>query len=247
MDKVLYLAMSGARENMFAQQAHANNLANANTTGFKADLAQARAMQVFGEGHASRVYAQSERPATDLSHGTLIQTGRSLDVALSGDGWISVLTPDGTEGYTRGGKLQINAANQLVTGSGLPVVGNGGIPITLPPFQELDISTTGIITIRPEGDNAAELLVADQLKLVNPEQGSLFKGKDGLMISGDGLPVEQNQDVRVRSGYVEASNVNAVSELTGIISTSRQFEMQIKMMKTAEENSEAAAAILRMS
>ncbi|WP_415899185.1 flagellar basal-body rod protein FlgF [Neptuniibacter sp. QD48_11] len=246
MDKVLYLAMSGARENMLAQQAHANNLANANTSGFKADLAQARAMQVFGEGHASRVYAQTERPATDMTSGTLIETGRKLDIAVAGDGWFSVIRPDGTEGYTRAGSLQINAANQLVTGSGLPVMGNGGIPIVLPPFEEIEVSTSGIITIRPLGENAAELLVADQIKLVNPDPQTLFKGPDGLMTNG-GEPELADPNVRIRSGYIESSNVNAVSELTGIISTSRQFEMQIKMMKTAEENSETAATILKIS
>ncbi|WP_415885783.1 flagellar basal-body rod protein FlgF [Neptuniibacter sp. QD37_6] len=246
MDKVLYLAMSGARENMLAQQAHANNLANANTSGFKADLAQARAMQVFGEGHASRVYAQTERPATDMTSGTLIETGRKLDIAVAGDGWFSVIRPDGTEGYTRAGSLQINAANQLVTGSGLPVMGNGGIPIVLPPFEEIEVSTSGIITIRPLGENAAELLVADQIKLVNPDPQTLFKGPDGLMTNG-GEPELADPNVRIRSGYIESSNVNAVSELTGIISTSRQFEMQIKMMKTAQENSETAATILKIS
>ncbi|WP_415902024.1 flagellar basal-body rod protein FlgF [Neptuniibacter sp. QD29_5] len=246
MDKVLYLAMSGARENMLAQQAHANNLANANTSGFKADLAQARAMQVFGEGHASRVYAQTERPATDMTSGTLIETGRKLDIAVAGDGWFSVIRPDGTEGYTRAGSLQINAANQLVTGSGLPVMGNGGIPIVLPPFEEIEVSTSGIITVRPLGEDAAELLVADQIKLVNPDPQTLFKGPDGLMTNG-GVPELADPNVRIRSGYIESSNVNAVSELTGIISTSRQFEMQIKMMKTAEENSETAATILKIS
>jgi len=247
MDKVLYLAMSGARENMLAQQAHANNLANANTTGFKADLAQARAMQVFGEGHASRVYAQTERPATDMTSGTLIETGRKLDIAVAGDGWITVLKPDGTEGFTRAGSLQINAANQLVTGSGLPVMGNGGIPVVLPPFENLEVSTNGIITIQPLGEAEAELLVADQIKLVNPDPQTLFKGPDGLMTTGVGQIELPDPNVRIRSGFTEASNVNAVSELTGIISSSRQFEMQIKMMKTAEENSESAASILRMS
>lgn len=247
MDKVLFLAMSGARENMLAQQAHANNLANANTDGFKADLAQARAMQVFGEGYASRVYAQTERPATDMSHGTLIDTGRKLDVAVSGEGWLTVIRPDGTEGYTRAGSLQINAANQLVTGNGLPVMGNGGIPIVLPPFENIDIATDGTITIRPLGANATELLVADQLKLVNPDPQTLFKGQDGLMTTGSAVPEVPDLNIRIRSGYLEASNVNAVSELTGIISTSRQFEMQLKMMTNAKENSEAAAAILRMS
>lgn len=247
MDKVLYLAMSGARENMLAQQAHANNLANATTTGFKADLAQARAMQVFGEGYASRVYAQTERPATDVSTGTLMETGRKLDVAIAGDGWFTVLRPDGSEGYTRGGKLQINAANQLVTGSGLPLMGNGGIPVVLPPFENIDIATDGTITLRPVGENAAELLVADQLKLVNPDPKTLFKGTDGLMTTGSDIPAEPDLNIKIRSGYLESSNVNAVNELTGIISTSRQFEMQIKMMKTAEENSESATSILKMS
>lgn len=247
MDKVLFLAMTGARENMLAQQAHANNLANASTTGFKSDLAQARAMQVFGEGHASRVYAQTERPATDLTGGTLIETGRKLDVAVAGDGWLTVLRPDGTEGYTRGGELQINAANELVTGSGLPVMGNGGIPIVLPPFENIDIATDGTITIRPLGENAVELLVADQIKLVNPDPQTLFKDTDGLMTDGTGIPAEPDLTVQLRSGFLESSNVNAVSELTGIITSSRQFEMQIKMMKTAEENSESAAAILRIS
>jgi flagellar basal-body rod protein FlgF len=202
---------------------------------------------VFGEGHASRVYAQTERPATDITTGTLIDTGRKLDVALSGDGWLTVIRPDGTEGYTRAGSLQIDAANQLVTGSGLPVMGNGGIPITLPPFENIDIATNGIITVRPLGENAAELLVADQIKLVNPDPQTLFKGPDGLMTTGDQAPLLPDANVRIRSGYLESSNVNAVSELTGIISTSRQFEMQIKMMKTAEENSEAATSILKMS
>ncbi|WP_415889280.1 flagellar basal body rod protein FlgF [Neptuniibacter sp. SY11_33] len=247
MDKVLYLAMSGARENMLAQQAHANNLANANTTGFKSDLAQARAMQVFGEGHASRVYAQTERPATDVTSGTLIETGRKLDVAVAGDGWISVIRPDGTEGYTRAGSLQINAANQLVTGSGLPVMGNGGIPIVLPPFENLEVATNGTITIQPLGENTAELLVADQIKLVNPDPQTMFKGPDGLMTTGNAAEILPDANVRIRSGFLEASNVNAVSELTGIISSSRQFEMQIKMMKTAEENSETAASILKIS
>lgn len=247
MDKVLYLAMSGARENMLAQQAHANNLANANTTGFKSDLAQARAMQVFGEGHASRVYAQTERPATDISSGTLIETGRQLDIAIAGDGWMSVIRADGTEGYSRAGSLQINAANQLVTGSGLPVMGNGGIPITLPPFEQIEIATSGIITLRPLGEGTAELLVADQIKLVNPDPKTLFKGPDGLMTSGDAVPLQADPNVRIRSGFLESSNVNAVSELTGIISSSRQFEMQVKMMKTAEENSEAATSILKIA
>jgi len=247
MDKVLYVGMSGARENMLSQQAHANNLANATTTGFKADLAQARAMQVFGEGHPSRVYAMSERPATDLDSGTLIETGRQLDVAIQGEGWIAIQTADGNEGYTRAGELQINALGQLVTGSGLPVIGNGGEPIVLPPIEQIDIANDGGITVRPQGEGAAELILVDSIKLVKPDPDTLFKGLDGLMRTENQQPLPPAFDVQIRSGYLESSNVNGVHELTSMITLSRQFEMQIKIMKTAEENSSAATKILQLS
>ncbi len=247
MDKVLYVAMTGARENMLAQQVHANNLANATTTAFKSDLEQARAMRVLGDGYESRVYSMSERPGTNLESGTLMETGRDLDFAIDGDGWLAVRGPDGNEVYTRNGGLQINAANQLVTGSGLPVLGNGDIPIVIPPAENIFIGNDGTITIRPLGENAAEVALVDQLKLVRPQEGELFKGRDGFMHTDNDVPLPQALDVRVRSGYLEASNVNAVSDLTAMISLSRQFEMQVKMMKTAEENSSAAAKILQMS
>ncbi len=246
MDKVVYIAMSGARENMYAQQAHANNLANANTTGFKADLSQARAMQVFGEGYDSRVYAMTERPATDRTPGTFIETGRSLDVAIDAGGWLAVRTPDGGEAYTRSGELQIDAANRLVTGSGLPVMGNGGIPIVIPPAEKIDIGGDGTITIRPLGENAVELAVVDQIKMVSLDNATSYKGEDGLMHVDGNLIQPPNLTMKLNSGYLESSNVNAVAELTSIISLSRQFEMNIKMMKNAEENSTAATKILEL-
>lgn len=247
MDKFIYLAMTGARENMLAQQTHANNLANANTTGFKTDLAQARSMQVFGEGHASRVYAMTERAATDTTTGTMFETGRSLDVAIDGEGWLAVIGADGQEAYTRAGELQINTANQLVTGSGLPVMGNGGIPIIIPPSEKIDIGVDGTISIVPLGEGAAEVAVADQIKMVNPDPATLYKGADGLMHVDGNAPQAPDLTLRMRSGYLESSNVNAVSELTSMISLSRQFEMNIKMMKEAEENSSAATNILSLS
>ncbi|SIS46744.1 flagellar basal-body rod protein FlgF [Neptunomonas antarctica] len=247
MDKVIFVAMSGARENMLAQQTHANNLANVSTTGFKTDLAQARAMQVFGEGLPTRVYAMTERAATDTTTGTFIETGRNLDVAVDGGGWLAVTGMDGKEAYTRSGELQVNAANQLVTGSGLPVMGNGGIPITIPSAEKIDIGSDGTITIRPLGESAAALAVVDQIKMVQLDNQSIYKGVDGLMHVDGGLPQPADLTLKMRSGYLESSNVNAVNELTSIISLSRQFEMNIKMMKTAEENSTAATKILQLS
>lgn len=246
MDKVLYLAMSGARETMRSQQAHANNLANANTVGFKSDMAQARAMQVFGEGHASRVYAMAERPGTDTSPNTLLQTGRSLDVAINGEGWIGVIDSNGNEAYTRAGELQVNQDNQLVTNSGRPVMGNGGIPIVLPPFETVEIGGDGTITVKLLGEGSEDLAILDRIKLVDDVDGQLFKGTDGLMHTGNNQPLPIDNNVQLRSGFLEASNVNAVNELTSIIDLARRFEMQVKMMNTAEENSTAAAQILQL-
>lgn len=246
MDKVIFLAMSGAKENMLSQQAHANNLANISTTGFKADLEQARAMQVFGDGHPSRVYSMSERPATDRTAGTLQQTGRELDVAMRGDAWMAVQAQDGTESYTRGGGLQINALGELVNGSGLPVLGAGGGPIVIPPAEKIDIADDGSITIRPLGAPAANLVQIDQLKMVSLDPQTTYKGLDGLMKVDGGEQAELDPNARLESGFVESSNVNAVHELTNIIGLSRQFEMNIKMMKTAEDNSTAAAKILEV-
>jgi len=245
MDKVLFLAMSGAKQTMMSQQAHANNLANISSTGFKADLEQARSMQVFGDGHPSRVYSLSERPATDRTTGTFLQTGRNLDLALGGDTWLAVQAKDGTESYTRSAELQVTAQGFLVNGSGLPVQGAGGNNIQLPPFDQLEIGGDGAISIRPEGATSAELLLVDQIKMVSLDPQTSYKGIDGLMKVDEAevLPVDPN--ARLQSGFIESSNVNAVHELTNIIGLSRQFEMNIKMMKTAEENSTAAAKILQ--
>lgn len=247
MDKVLYVAMTGARENMNAQQIRANNLANVTTTGFKQDFEQARSMRVMGDGYASRVYSMAESPGTNRATGTLQQTGRDLDIAVLGGAWIAVQAPDGTEGYTRAGELQINAANQLVTGSGLPVIGNGGLPIVIPPAEKVQIANDGAISIRPVGDDAVELAMVDIIKVVELDPATSFKGTEGLMRTNDQQPLPPALNAQIRSGYIETSNVNAVEELSAIITLSRQYEIQVKMMKNAEENSSAAARVLQMS
>lgn len=245
MDKVIFLAMSGAKQTMLSQRAHANNLANISSTGFKADLEQARSMQVFGDGLPSRVYALSERPATDRSSGTLMQTGRSLDVAMQGNTWMAVQAKDGSESYTRAGELQSTATGLLINGSGLPVIGAGGNQIILPPFSQLDIGSDGLISIRPEGATSTELIAIDSIKMVSLDRQNTYKGVDGLMKVNGAQVLNADPLARLQSGFIETSNVNAVHELTSIIGLSRQFEMNIKMMKTAEENSTAAAKILQ--
>jgi len=246
MDKALFIAMSGAKQNMLAQKAHANNLANVNTTAFKQDFTQARAMPVFGEHYPSRAYAMTERPATNFEQGPLMQTGNSLDVALKGEGWIAVQAENGEEAYTRDGRLQIDVNGRLLTGSGLPVMGNGG-PIVVPPAGKVEIGADGTISILAEG--AVGLAEVDRIKLVRPDPQSLEKKEDGLIHfkNPEQGAAQADPAVRLEVGFLEGSNVNAVSELTDILSLSRQYELQVKLMSQAEQLSQSTARLLQFS
>ncbi|MGV8862272.1 MAG: flagellar basal body rod protein FlgF [Pseudomonas sp.] len=246
MDKLLYVAMSGASENAIAQKAHANNLANVSTNGFQRDLEQARSIPVFGEVMPSRAYAMSERPGTDFSGGAMIDTGRDLDVAVKGDGWIAVQTADGGEAYTRSASLNVDALGVLRAGNGLPVMGNGG-PIAVPPQQQIEIGVDGTISVRSMGEGPKVMAQVDRIKLVNPDMKNMEKGADGLIHTKDGKAAGADGTVQVESGFLQASNVNAVEEMTSVLTLSRQFELHIKMMKTAETNDESMARVLQNS
>ncbi len=248
MDKALYIGMSGAKQNMLAQRAHANNLANVSTTGFKRDFAQARSMPVFGEHFPTRAYAMTERPGTDLSAGALMETGRKLDVAVEGEGWLAIQNSQGEEVFTRTGSLQVDVNGLLRLPGGEPVLGNGG-PVALPPFENVQIGADGTISIVPVGGAPDELVEVDRLKLVNPPRESLEKGPDGFMrrkpdqAVGGGEPADG--DLRVATGFLESSNVNAVEEMISNLQLARQYEMQVKVMNTANDNSEATARLLQ--
>jgi flagellar basal-body rod protein FlgF len=247
MDKGVYLAMSAGQNIMAAQAVRANNLANANTSGFQADFAQARSMGVYyGDGYATRAYALTEIPGTDFNRGSLIETGRDLDMAVQGEGWIAVQAPDGTEAFTRAGSLKIDPQGQLLTGNNLPVLGNGG-PIAIPPADKVTLGADGTITIQPQGQSAEVLSAVDRIKLVMPDYKDLVKGTDGLIRRKDGQEQAPNASISLQSGFLESSNVNPVDELTNILALSRQFEVNVKMMKMMEENSSAATQVLRIS
>lgn len=242
---MLYVAMTGASQNALAQKAHANNLANISTTGFKRDLEQARSMPVFGDTFPSRAYALTERPATDFSGGTLQETGRDLDVAVGGNGFIAVQTPDGGEAYVRTASMNVDALGVLRAGNGLPVMGNGG-PIAVPPDEKIEIGMDGTISIRGLGQAPNVMAQVDRIKLVNPDVKTLTKGLDGLIHTTSGQPAPADAAVRVESGFLEASNVNAVEEMTSVLALSKQFELHIKMMSTAKEGDEAMARVLQI-
>ncbi|MDG9882681.1 flagellar basal body rod protein FlgF [Pseudomonas putida CSV86] len=246
MDKMLYVAMTGASQNALAQKAHANNLANISTSGFQRDLEQARSMPVFGDSFPARAYAMTERPATDFSPGALQETGRDLDIAIGGDGFIAVQAPDGSEAYVRTASLNVDAVGVLRAGNGMPVMGNGG-PIAVPPEQKIEIGQDGTITIRAMGEGPRVLAEVDRIKLVNPDLKTMTKGLDGMIHTKSGQPAPADANVQVVSGFLEASNVNAVEEMTSVLALARQFELHVKMMNTAKEGDEAMARVLQIS
>ena len=244
MDHMLYIAMTGARQTLQAQALTTHNLANASTTGFRQDMAAFRSQPVFGEGLPSEVYAMTERAGVDTTPGQLLTTGRDLDVAVDGEGWIAVQTPDGSEAYTRAGDLHLTPGGILTTGAGHPVLGNAG-PIAISPAEKLEIGADGTISIRPLGEAASTLVEVDRIRLVKPKATALTKDASGLMRLQN-PPAPPDASVRLVAGTLESSNVNTAATLVDMIDLARQFEMQIKMMNTAKENADTTNQLLRL-
>jgi flagellar basal-body rod protein FlgF len=245
MDRLIYTAMTGAKGTLDQQAAVANNLANANTTGFRNELHRMRAVEVLPSDPQTlrtRAFAVDASVASDMTPGPLQFTGRNYDVAIEGEGWFAVALPDGSEAYTRDGSFETSPNGILQTRNGLPLVGEGG-PITIPPDSEVTIGRDGSISVIEAGINDI-VNVVDRLKLVNPPVQDLRRGDDGLfrLIGDEPAPLDEN--VQVAGGYLEGSNVNVVDQLVSMISLARQFEMQTRMMQTAEANDQAAARIL---
>ena len=238
MDRVIYLAMAGAKATLQRQDVLANNLANASTTGFRAEMTAFRAVPVLGDGASTRVYAIESTPGYSAEPGPVAATGRNMDVAMKGQAWLAVQGRDGTEAYTRNGSLDVNSEGLLVSRSGLPVLGDGG-PITVPANGQVLIGADGTVTAtvgngRPQG--------IGKLKLVTPE-APLLRGEDGLFRGADGdLPADAT--ARLQDGALEGSNVSPVESMVAMISAARQFEQQMKMLQTAQEREQSASKLL---
>lgn len=245
MDRMLYVAMNGAKQIELHQATNTHNLANASTTGFRADFDAIRSLPVYGPGNPSRVYSVDERSGIDFSAGQVSQTGRELDVSIIGEGFIAIQAPDGSEAYTRAGDLHIANGGLLQTGAGYSVMGNDG-PIALPPFEKLDIAADGTLSIVPTGQDASALAVIDRIKLVKPAFDQLEKGLDGLIRPNDQTPFAPDASVRVAAGTVEGSNVNSISELISMIELARKYEMHVKLMEAAENNDASSTSIMRL-
>lgn len=246
MDKLLYIAASGAKQDLAATAVRANNLANAQTTGFKAQLEQARAMPAYGEGLPTRVFSMTESPSNNYEGGAMIQTGRQLDVAVQGSGWFAMQDANGNEAMTRDGSFQLGPDGVLTDMHGNIAMGDSG-PIYLPvPLDNLNIASDGTLSVRPVGAPETFSQEIGRLKLVNPDVKNIERGSDGLFRSKDGSALVADAQVQVRSGMLEGSNVNTVDEMVEMISLQRHYEMQVKMMKKADELSSRGNMLLRI-
>lgn len=248
MDKLVYTAATGLRAHLAAQAAIANNMANGNTTGFRADRVVFDQIKLSDGGTTLEARSPTSEEVTDADRraGAVQQTGRPLDVAVNGeDNWLAVQAADGTEGYTRRGDLEVAASGVLQTGDGYVVMGQSG-PITLPPYQSMSIANDGTISIVPQGGDANTPQVVDQLKMVSAKGTDTVKGVDNLLkVRGGGtLPADMN--ATLTSGALEGSNVNMTQALVDMIDNQRSYEVQANLMKEAKTMDEGSASLMRL-
>lgn len=246
MDRLLYVAMNGAKNAMHAQQANAHNLANVSTVGFKAEMDNFKSEPVYGPGFATRAYASDETAGIDFKQGSMMTTGRELDVAINGDGWFAVQADDGSTAYSRRGDFRIDPTGLMLDGANRIVMGESG-PITIPEFESLVIARDGTISIRATGQAANTLVAVDRLTLVKPELDNLQKGADGLFRKKDGSDASLDASVTLTNGALEASNVNTVDAMVSMMEYARFYETQVKLMNLASENDASSARLMRLS
>ncbi len=247
MDELVYVAMNGARQLERAQAITSHNLANASTVGFRAELHGFEDVDITGPGFESRVNTAVTHGGYSSAKGSNIATGNEMDVAVNGSGWLAVQAPDGSEAYTKAGDLRVTALGMITNGRGLPVMGDAGSPLSVPPYSSLTIGNDGTVSIVPKGQGAQSIATVGRLKLVDPPAADLEKGVDGLIRMKDGSEALPDADVSVTTGVLEGSNVNVVDALVTMIGISRQYEMQIKLIDSASENAQAAASMMSLS
>lgn len=250
MDRMLYTAMSGAKQTLDQQAVVTHNLANAATPGFRAQLQAMRAIDVEGEGLPTRSVVQVSTPGADFAPGPVNMTGRALDVALDRNAWLAVQAEDGSEGYTKRGDIQVDA-NGMLRVAGRPLIGEGG-PVVVPLGSQVSIGGDGTIAALGEGETPENVAQVGRLKLVSAEPGSLLRSDDGLFraapnAQGNVQPLPADENARLASGALEGSNVSATEAMVAMIGNARRYELQMKTIRSAEENAQRANSLLSLS
>ena len=242
----IYLAMSGLNATMDRMTAATNNLANASTTGFKAQQPVFQAEPFYGQGLPDRVNVTSAEQSADFAAGPIEQTGRPLDVAVSGAGWIGVQAADGSNALTRDGSLSISATGLLQTSDGRPVLGNGGAPITLPPLQNVTIGEDGTISGTLVGSTPDQVTTLNRIFLANPKPATLKRRSDGLFQDETGTPTA-DASVKLQVGALEGSNANPVSLMMTMIENARMFQMQTELVHMVINQGQGQSSPLTLS
>ena len=245
MDHMLYTVMSGARQALDQQAVVTHNLANVTTPGFRAQLHAARAVEVRGDGLLTRAMTQSTTPIADFSPGAISTSGRELDVAIMGKGWLAVQAQDGSEAYTRRGDIQVNNEGMLLI-AGRPVIGDGG-PINVPQGSQVAIGSDGTISVRGQGDAATNVAAVGRLKLVAAPEPGLLRGGDGLFRTRNNQPLQADETIRLASGALEGSNVSPTEAMVSLIDNARRYEMHMQSISTAKDDAQRANSILSLS
>lgn len=246
MDRLIYIAMTGAKHTMWQQASTAHNLANVTTTGYRAETNAFRALPVYGEGAKTRAFVVDSTTGADFNPGVIQHTGRDLDMAVQGKGWIAVQAADGSEAYTRNGSFQINVNGVLQTRNGQNVLGDGGA-ISIPPDNDITVAKDGTISAIPTGQTLTSVTAVGRVKLVNPPETDLVKGEDGLFRLKSGQPAPADANVMLASNSLESSNVNMVEAMVNMITHARSFDMQTKLVTNAQNNDAKAGQILNLN
>ena len=245
MDRLIYTSLTAMRGSMARQTAIANNLANAQTPGFRADMAEAQTLWLQGGGLDTRAVASVEVLGADMKAGTVIATGRDLDVAVQGDAMLVVQAKDGAEAYTRRGDLQLSASGLLTTGDGNPVQGAQG-PITIPPADAISVDAEGRVWVVPTGGDPQNPQEVDRLRLATPTGSDIVKGIDGLFrVKGGGI-LPDDPEARLVTRSIEGSNVAATTALVEMIEASRSWDSQLKLISDARDMDSATANLMQL-
>lgn len=230
--QLVYLAMTGLSATMDRMTAATNNLANANTVGFKAQQPVFQALPLSGQGLPDRVNVVAKEDTANFKSGPMEQTGRPLDVAVKGSGWIAVQAPDGSVALTRNGSLSVTATGVLQTSDGNPVLGRGYAPITLPPLQNVTIGEDGTISGALLGQTADTVSTLGRIALTNPQPSNLQRRTDGLFQDRTASRPPLDAGVRLQAGMLEGSNANPVALMMSMIENTRMFQMQTELVHT---------------
>ncbi|NIJ39657.1 flagellar basal-body rod protein FlgF [Sphingopyxis panaciterrae] len=245
MDRLIYTSLTAMRGSMARQTAIANNLANAQTPGFRADMAEAQTLWLNGSGVNARAVSSEEVIGADMRAGTITATGRDLDIAMQGDAMLVVQAADGEEAYTRRGDLMVAPSGLLSTGDGHPVQGTQG-PVTIPPADAVTIDDEGRVFVVPAGGDPENPVEVDRLRLATPTGSDIVKGLDNLFrVKGGGI-LPDDPEARVITRSIEGSNVAATSALVEMIEASKSWDSQLKLISDARDMDSATANLMQL-